>query len=159
MSDFTCSTENAIRNAQAFKSAWEKAERAAIKGIVTDVLGDEWSKKQFDAINWCKVLHKNGMNNRGITVPSLETLRNYGWVEYRREEFELPETAKRKIAMRTVTITFDNGETVTWRNRIWDGYHIGELVRRRGHDYTIVEIEPAESVADLKGRRYLYHFI
>ncbi len=159
MSDFTCSTENAIRNAQAFKSAWKKAERAAVKGIVTDVLGDEWSKKQFDAINWCKVLRENGMNNHGITVPSLEALRSYGWVECRIEEFELPEMVKRKIAMRTVTITFDNGETVTRSNWAYNNYHIGGWVRTKGREHTIVKIEPAEPVADLKGRRYLYHFI
>lgn len=56
MSKLTYTTMNAIRNAKAFKDAYDKAERAAVEGIVTDVLGDERTKKQFDAVSPEKTL-------------------------------------------------------------------------------------------------------
>lgn len=153
MSKLTYTTMNAIRNAKAFKDAYDKAERAAVKGIVTDVLGDEWTKKQFDAVeSWDDVLAAHYLSG-AIVVPSVDTLRAYGWVEYRVEEFELPEHVKREIAANTVTITFDDGYTLTEKVPIWNMPTVGD-VSSKGR---IVKVEEARP--DFKGRRYIYRFV
>ena len=153
MSELSCTTENAVRNAKAFKDAYNKAKRAAVKGIVTDMLGDEWTKKQFEAVSWPTVLRMHGLDG-AIDIPELDVMRyRYGWVEYRVEEFELPETAKKRIAASTAAVTFEDGSTETFSVRPWRTFTVGDMWWGK----RIVKVE--EAWPDFKGRRYVYRFV
>lgn len=153
MFELSCTTENAVRNAKAFKDAYNKAERAAVKGIITDVMGEEWTKKQFEAISWPAVLSMHGLSG-AINIPELDTLRDYGWVEYRVEEFELPETVKKRIAANNITVTFEDGSTKTFAVvRPRRTFTVGDIWRGK----RIVKVK--EAWPDFKGRRYVYRFV
>ena len=153
MSELSCTTENAVRNAKAFKDAYNKAKQAAVKGIVTDVLGEEWTKKQFEAISWPAVLRRHGLDG-AIDIPELDEMRfRYGWVEYRVEEFELPEAAKQRIAANNITVTFEDGSTRTFTVRPWRTFTVGDIF----WDKRIVKVE--EAWPDFKGSRYVYRFV
>lgn len=152
MFDLTCTTVNAIRNAKAFKDACEKAERAAIQGTVTDMLGEEWTKKQFEAVNWKDVLAANYLKG-AIYIPSVDALRDYGWVKYRVEEFELPETVKRKIGAGAFLATFEDGTTRAGSFNDWGRVTVGDIYEGK----RITQIR--ECWPDFKGRRYVYRFV
>lgn len=153
MSELSCTTENAVRNTKAFKDAYNKAKRAAVRGIVTDVLGEEWTKKQFEAISWPAVLRMHGLDG-AIDIPGLDEMRyRYGWVEYCVEEFELPEAAKQRIAANNVAVTFEDGSTETFSVRPWRTLTVGGIWWNK----RIVKVE--EAWPDFKGRRYVYRFV
>lgn len=152
MFELTYTTMNTIRNAKAFKDAYEKAERAAIQGTVTDVLGEEWTKKQFEAIVWRDVLAANYLKG-AIYIPSVDALLDYGWVKYRVEEFELPETVKRKICTGAFLATLEDG--TTWEGSFNDlgRVAVGDIYEGK----RITQIR--ECLPDFKGRRYVYRFV
>ena len=152
MSELTCTTVNAIRNAKAFRDAYVRAERAAIQGTVTDVLGEEWTKKQFEAVNWKDVLAANYLKG-AIYVPSVDSMRASGWVKYRVEEFELSETVKREIGTGAFLATFEDGTTRAGSFNDWGRVTVGDIYGGK----RITKIR--ECWPDFKGRRYVYRFV
>ena len=141
-------TLNALANVDAFKKAYDKARKAAICGAIEDVLGYEWTAKQFNAYNW---------QRHDIEMPSLDALFEQGWISRRSEEFELPMHVKERIAGRNVAITFEDGTTViedAWYER---AYRIGESLPYHGYSKhgAITKFERAP-LPEFKGHRYIY---
>lgn len=123
-------------------AAYEEAKKAAIRAVITEVLGDEWTAKEFNNQGWLAY---------GVDMPSLETLTNRGYVTYRVEEFELPMKVKEEIAGTRITVTLDNGETFMPDAVYASRFVVGE---RYGNGY-IVKVE-RDRLPEFKGHRYIY---
>ncbi len=100
MSKPSAATKNIISlYEQTEKTYWaafyaqRTAHKIAVCNLITDVLGEEWTAKEFNAVEWKYDYNIDFM-------PSLPTLRRYGWVEYRIDSF-IPTTLKYKGASNT----------------------------------------------------------
>lgn len=90
LSDTTKNTVSLYKQAKKTYSAAfyaeQTAQKIAVCNLINDVLGKEWTAKEFNAIEWQCDYNIDFM-------PSLPTLRRYGWVEYRVDTF-VPATSK-----------------------------------------------------------------
>lgn len=148
MATISYTTHNAIENMKAFDKAYHKAYEMAVKGLIKDVLGEEFSKKQFNGIRWANF-------NNEVNVPTIETLREYGWVTYRVEEFELPEHVKNEMTEYECILTFKDGTT-----KLEDCcYYVPKRGEKR-YGKVIESVRPvtADDIT-FKGRRYIYHVV
>ena len=150
-SGLSTTTLNALANMEAFEKAYDKARKAAICGAIEDVLGGEWTAKQFNAYNWW---------HHDINMPSLEYLFERSWVSRRKEEFELPTHVKKRIAERNVAITFEDGTTVIEEAGYERNYCIGDSLPYHGYSKhgAITKFERAP-LPEFKGHRYIYHLV
>lgn len=148
MANISYTTHNAIENMKAFKKAYRKAHEMAVKGLIKDVLGEEFTKKQFTGIRWANF-------NDEVSIPSIETLREWGWVAYRVEEFELPEHVKDEMTEYMYVLTLEDGTTKT-KDCCYYVPRIGE--KRYGKVIKGIRPATAEDIT-LKGRRYVYHVV
>ncbi len=148
MANISYTTHNAIENMKAFEKAYRKAHEMAVKGLIKDVLGEEFTKKQFNGIRW-----KNF--NDKVSIPSIETLREWGWVTYRVEEFELPERTKDEVAEFMYVLTFKDGTT---RTSYYNYYVPKKGEKQYGKVIESVRPTTADDIT-FKGRRYIYHVV
>lgn len=153
MHDLTRATIDAIHDVKALREAYAEAERAAIEDTITDVLGKEWTRSQFQAIpSWGDILAASGLDG-AIHIPSFDYLRNYGWIKYRVEEFELPEVIKHEINIGVFIATFEDGTAKVGSFKDWGKVTAGDTYEGK----RITEIK--ECWPDFKGRRYFYHLV
>ncbi len=137
-------SKNAISEMEKAYTAYEDAKKAAICAVITDVLGEEWTAKQFKYGCW----RYYGIKN----MPSLDTMLEKGWISRRVEEFELPMSVKAEIAAKKITVTFDDGRTYVTDTDFACYYVVGQ--RPYGRSATVVKVE--HKMPEFKGRRYIY---
>lgn len=133
--------QDAVVNMEKARIAYEGAKTAAIRAVITEVLGDEWTAKEFNNQEW---------RAYGVDMPSLETLTNRGYVTYRVEEFELPMKVKEEIAGTRITVTLDSGKTFVVDACYENIYTVG-MYYAGCH---VVEV--AHKLPEFKGHRYIY---
>lgn len=144
-------TKDAISAMDEAHKAYEAARKIAIRRVVTEVLGEEWTSSQFDSVEW---------RNRRIVVPSRNTLLKWGWISRRTEEFELPMSVREDIAKRTEIVTLDNGEVMTFKLQSYlDRHRVGRHVRSWDENSPIVVDIKYGPLPEFKGHRYVYRFV
>lgn len=148
MANISYTTHNAIENMKAFDKAYHKAYEMAVKGLIKDVLGEEFTKRQYEGIRWYNF-------SDDIDMLSVQTLRKNGWVDYRVEEFDLPEDTKERMAADLYVLTLEDGTTKM--EKVY--YYVPKRGERR-YGKRIESVRTA-SVDDItfKGRRYVYHVV
>ena len=150
-SNMKASTVEAIRYMEDCARAFEAARKIAIRNVLADELGEEWTAKQFNA---------HDFDRYEVDMPSLDTLLADGYISRSMEEFELPMQVREKIASRTEKVTLDNGEVITFNLESWqDPHRVGRHLRSWDEDSPIVTKVERGPLPEFKGRRYVYRLV